>query len=175
MNGKRENGLLGDGMVLKFLESMVAFFSSRRNLLKIRVKSELIAACGNRCDLCPAFNENASSLFLRKRISKGWKKYFNMEIAPEEIDCVGCRNKGKVIDRHCPVRACVRKNSVDTCAECSHFICGKLKPRVKLVEEITNEFPNIPRRDYKYFIRPYDSLPRLNHIRQRKGIKKGRK
>lgn len=159
-------------MIKKFFEKTVEFFRSRRNLLKLRVKSELIAACGNRCDLCPAFNENASSLFLRKRISKGWKKYFDMEVLPDDINCVGCRNKGKVIDRHCPVRSCVRKNSVDTCAECPHFICGKVKPRVNLVEEIRNEFPRISRRDYKYFIRPYDSLPRLKLIRQKNGVKK---
>lgn len=152
---------------MKIVKRIIDTVTSRRNLLRLRVKREILAPCGNRCDLCPAFNENVSSLFMQAKISQGWEKYFGMNVPPGEVECVGCINKGKVIDRHCPVRPCVRKNNVRTCAECSHFACGKIRPRLELVDEVLREFPNISRRDRKLFILPYENRERLTAIRAR--------
>ncbi|HEX2954091.1 MAG TPA: DUF3795 domain-containing protein [Bacillota bacterium] len=153
---------------MRIVKRIVDSVASRRNLLRLRVKREVLAPCGNRCDLCPAFNENVSSLFMKARISQGWEKYFGLCVPPGEVECVGCSNKGKIVDRHCPVRSCVRKYNVRTCADCSHYPCGKVKPRLNLVEEVLREFPNISRRDRKLFIQPYDSKKRLTALREEK-------
>lgn len=148
-------------------KELLRFFIERRNILKFRMRRAIIARCGNRCDLCPAFNENVTSLFQREAISKGWKKYFNMDVSPGDVECAGCLNRGKIIDRRCPVRSCVKKQNVKNCAECPHFICGKLKPRIELADEIKKEFPKIPKRDYKRFVRPYESRERLLELRKK--------
>lgn len=156
--------------MIAIYKKIVEFFAARRNILRLRFQRAIISRCGNRCDLCPAFNENVTSLFQRKRISEGWKKYFNMDIAPGDVECAGCLSHGKIIDRRCPVRPCVKKQNVKTCAECSHYICGKLKPRIELADEVKKEYPKIPRRDYRMFVRPYENRGRLEELRKKQKL-----
>lgn len=68
---------------------------------------QMLAYCGNRCDLCPVYDENlASSVLDRAQISDGLFQYFGFRIPPQEIGCVGCKNEGKHADPECPVRPC---------------------------------------------------------------------
>jgi hypothetical protein len=154
--------------LIRIFQSMIDFFKARRSIFKVRVRRAILAPCGFRCDLCPAFSENVTSLFQQQRISQGWEKYLRMKVEPQDVVCGGCIYKGKVIDRHCPVRPCVRKQNVNNCGECTHFICGKLKPRIEMVEEIRKEYSEISKRDYRMFIRPYESRKRLMELRKKK-------
>ena len=45
----------------------------------------LIARCGYRCDLCPAYWENIHGPEDQQRTSDGWFKYFGFRIPPDEI------------------------------------------------------------------------------------------
>src|SRR5690242_15657433 len=79
----------------------------------VRPVKEILSLCGNRCDLCPAYNENIRSDADRKRISEGWLKYYGFQMPPEEIACVGCQNEGKHASPGCGVRPCAREKGVE--------------------------------------------------------------
>lgn len=42
--------------------------------------TEVLARCGYRCDLCPAYHDNVSSDADRQRTSDGWHKYFGFRV-----------------------------------------------------------------------------------------------
>src|SRR5512139_2022666 len=79
----------------------------------------LLAPCGYRCDLCPAYRENIRGPGDQRRTSDGWFKYYGFRIPPEQICCDGCldaRPEARRIDRDCPVRPCARVRATPTCA-----------------------------------------------------------
>ena len=132
--------------------------------------SEIMGLCGYRCDLCPAYNDNINNNDNRQEISRGWKRYFEFEIPPEEIGCVGCIGEGKHADADCPVRPCALEKKVENCAQCDDFICEKLRGRVKFAEKLLEKRTNnAPGRDYRLFFEPYLSRKRLLNIRDRIG------
>ena len=47
---------------------------------------EIIARCGARCDLCPAYKENINR-FDKQTISDSWNCYYNFRIPSEELIC----------------------------------------------------------------------------------------
>lgn len=132
--------------------------------------SEIVALCGYRCDLCPAYNENIKNKDNRQEISEGWKKYFEFEIPSEEIGCVGCLSEGKHADADCPVRPCALEKKVENCAQCDDFICEKLRSRVESVEKLLEKRANnVPEEDYRLFFEPYLSRSRLLNTRDKIG------
>jgi hypothetical protein len=70
----------------------------------------VLARCGYRCDLCPAYRENIHGPeAARQRTSDGWFKYYGFRIPPEQICCDGCRDErpeARHIDAACPIRPC---------------------------------------------------------------------
>ena len=81
--------------------------------------------CGYKCDLCKAFATNIINKDEREILSNMWKKYYDLDIPPEEIYCDGCRcNKenAKRIDDDCPVRKCVIDKKIDNCGECIDIV-----------------------------------------------------
>ncbi len=88
-------------------------------------KNQLIGCCGLDCEKCDAriatiTDDNA----LREQTATLWSKLNGVTITPEMINCVGCRIEGvKTLfcDKLCPVHNCVRKNGLDTCADCSQM------------------------------------------------------
>ena len=125
----------------------------------------IIAKCGYRCDLCPAYEPNVKSDADIKRMCDAWAKYFGFQIPPEEFSgCAGCIKEGA--DPNCPVRPCAIEKDVENCAHCDQFACDKLKTRVNFVEEKIKDFSNIPQDDYDLFIKPFISKERLLKIRE---------
>ena len=88
-------------------------------------KTQLIGCCGLDCEKCDAriatiTDDNA----LREQTATLWSKLNGVTITPEMINCVGCRTEGvktPFCDKLCPVHNCVRKNGLDTCADCSQM------------------------------------------------------
>lgn len=88
-------------------------------------KNQLIGCCGLDCEKCDAriatiTDDNA----LREQTATLWSKLNGVTITPEMINCVGCRIEGvktPFCDKLCPIHNCVRKNGLDTCADCSQM------------------------------------------------------
>ena len=125
----------------------------------------IIARCGYRCDLCPAYKTNLKSDADKIKMCDAWTKYFGSEVPPEAITaCDGCLEEGG--DPNCDVRPCATEKSLDNCAHCEHFACDKLKPKMNFVEENVKDLSNIPKEDYNSFIRPFLGKDYLNDIRE---------
>lgn len=84
--------------------------------------NQLIGCCGLDCEKCDARiatikDDNA----LREKTAALWTKLNGVTITSEMINCTGCRIEGvktPFCDKLCPVHNCVRKNGLDTCADC---------------------------------------------------------
>ena len=85
--------------------------------------NQLIACCGLDCEKCDAriatmTNDSA----LREKTAAFWTKLNGLTIAPEMINCTGCRMEGAktpFCDKLCAVHNCVREKKLDTCADCN--------------------------------------------------------
>lgn len=87
------------------------------------IMKKLIAFCGLDCENCEARiatlnNDNA----LRQKVAKLWSEMNEVEIAPEMINCEGCRADGvktPFCDSLCPIRQCALGKGCETCGDCS--------------------------------------------------------
>jgi hypothetical protein len=76
-------------------------------------------------------------------------------------------NNPKLVDQSCPVRPCVIEKGLDNCARCDQYVCGKLKERLIVFEQVTQRVgANIPEDDYVCFIKPYENKRRLDVLRE---------
>ena len=130
---------------------------------------EIITFCGYRCDLCPAYNKNKGILATDQEICDGWKKYLEYAVTPEQISCAGCRNIGKHVDSDCPVRPCILKKKLETCADCEEYeTCEKLHSRADAIELIKKKFEGkLSEKEYTLFLRPYEGRRRLETLRKK--------
>ena len=96
------------------------------------IDNPFIACCGLDCEKCEARIATVTNDDnLRKEVAEKWSKLNNVEIAPEMINCEGCRLDGKktpFCDKLCPIRQCVLKKRYETCAGCEELLtCEKIK------------------------------------------------
>lgn len=91
---------------------------------------EMISRCGLVCSVCPAYiaareNDDAK----RAEVATLWSKQFNMDIKPEEVDCVGCLAEGVHggYCRMCAIRKCAIERGLDSCARCDVYPCDELE------------------------------------------------
>lgn len=92
-----------------------------------------LSMCGYRCDLCKAHPANVRQKDERAELSAMWKKYYDLDIPPEQIVCDGCRCQGaeaQRIDEGCPVRPCVMNKGLHNCSECADWPCTLFHGRV---------------------------------------------
>ena len=130
---------------------------------------EILTKCGYRCDLCLAYKPNVEKDDQRQALSDGWFAIYGFRVEPADIVCEGCVSSGnpQLIDDGCPVRPCVTVKKLENCAGCSEYVCGKLGQRIvdrqdlekKLERKLTEE-------EYEKYVKPYESQPRLDRIRQ---------
>jgi hypothetical protein len=140
-------------------------------LIKIKKKpnEKIITMCGYRCDLCKAFAGNIKKNDQRQQLSEMWKKYYNLEIAAEDIYCDGCRciKKGaKRIDGGCPVRECVINNAINSCADCNKYPCSLFEQHEGLCFEKAQMMKgdSFCEKEYYEFILAYDNKSRLEGL-----------
>ena len=94
----------------------------------------MIACCGLDCSQCGAFKATAADDdAMRRQIAEEWSKTFGHPIAPEDINCTGCRGTGARLNYCdvCEIRKCAVGQQLDTCAECPEYSCGKLEDFLK--------------------------------------------
>ena len=129
----------------------------------------IIAKCGYRCDLCPAYETNLKSEDDKKKMCDAWEKYCGFQVPPESIkSCTGCSAGGG--DETCSVRPCAIEKNLDNCAHCEQFACDKIKSKMNFVEEnVKVDLSNIPEEDYNLFIKPFISEECLLKIRESLG------
>ena len=91
----------------------------------------LIAYCGLDCSKCEArlatVNDDDG---LRTKVAKEWSELNNVEITPDQINCMGCRTEGvktPYCDGMCPIRRCALERNHETCRDCSEMsTCRKV-------------------------------------------------
>lgn len=103
-----------------------------------------IACCGLNCNECTAYKATVSnSDELRKQTADEWGKQFNVNINPEDINCLGCRSE--LLFGHCNVceiRKCALDKTLDNCGKCSSFSCEKVEEILKHVPEARKNLEN---------------------------------
>jgi len=96
-----------------------------------KATNKKLAMCGLDCAACPCFlayktNDQA----LRVKTAGEWSKAFKVELAPEDINCVGClKTKGVLFShcRECEIRKCGLARQVKNCALCPEYSsCEKI-------------------------------------------------
>lgn len=135
---------------------------------------EILTKCGYRCDRCLAFKKNIEKQDQRAALSDGWYDIYGFRIEPQNIMCEGCVSSENpiLIDKNCPVRPCVVSKSITNCSECEDYVCENLDSRIvtrkKFEEKIGRKLSEF---EYENFVYPYESKPRLDILRKRKGTK----
>ena len=117
---------------------------------------EILGLCGYRCDLCQFYAGNIKSQEDKERGSREFKEVYGFDIQPEDVECVGCKNKGKHVDKDCPVRPCALKKGVGNCGHCSECNCDRLKEKTHYTEEFLKENKKpISEENFEKYIKPY--------------------
>ena len=121
------------------------------------MSGKILAFCGFRCDLCPAFIKNVDKKTDRTTIRKGWNKYFGFDVSEERITCIGCDKEGNHLDIDCLVRSCAKEKNLKNCFFCTFFeSCDSLHSRADIVDEAQKKTKEkISKKDYFLFFRPY--------------------
>lgn len=87
--------------------------------------NNLIAYCGLDCSKCDAYLATINNDDeLRMKTATLWSKLNNVDIKPTDINCEGCKIDGKktlFCDKLCPIRQCILKKKIDSCALCNEF------------------------------------------------------
>jgi hypothetical protein len=93
---------------------------------------KMTAFCGLACQKCEAYQATQADDDKKKvKVAKLWSKRYNMNFERQDINCDGCKSGTDRLFgfcRSCEVRKCALAKSVDTCAHCSDYPCGKLNP-----------------------------------------------
>lgn len=83
---------------------------------------KLISCCGLNCATCDArIATLADDDQLRAKTAEIWKVQYNaQDIAPDMINCTGCRQPGVKFRycEYCDIRKCATGKGFQTCAEC---------------------------------------------------------
>ena len=101
--------------------------------------TSMIAFCGTDCAKCEGYlATRADDDGKRAEVAAQWSARYNAQIAPEQINCDGCRAEGRKFfycADMCELRKCGLAKGVDTCATCDEYPCEKLEAFFKLAPE----------------------------------------
>jgi len=125
----------------------------------------IIAKCGYRCDLCPAYEANLKSDDDKKKMCEAWSKYLGSNVEADMITiCQGCLKGGG--DPDCAVRKCAQDKNLANCAHCEDFDCETLKNKMDFVTNAVKDPSTIPEDDYKIYIKPFHGRENLLEVRE---------
>jgi hypothetical protein len=95
--------------------------------------------CGLDCNACPAYHAaERLTTAERQKTAEVWSKQYNVPMAAEDIDCVGCSlPEGRHVGycAVCQIRLCALEKKVSTCAACSDYGCEKLEGFIKNIPD----------------------------------------
>jgi Protein of unknown function (DUF3795) len=119
---------------------------------------EIIARCGNRCDLCPLYKDNFNDREA-DRTNEALYKYHHGGVGrrPHYVrGCDGCRSRGYIARQGCEIRACVSVKGFGTCAECEELFCSLLESDMEVIEgALARQGTPVPHEDYERYFRPF--------------------
>ena len=99
----------------------------------------MIACCGLDCSECEAYLATREDNDIKRvKVAKEWSVRYNADIKPEQINCDGCRTKGKKFfycADFCDIRKCCMEKELENCASCEMYICDTLKEFIALAPE----------------------------------------
>lgn len=128
---------------------------------------KLIAKCGYRCDLCPAYETNLKGEEDKRRMSEALKTYYEFDLPPEKVrPCKGCQAAAEMPDPNCPVYPCVAERGLENCGQCKDFGCNRLKERMDVVEECMAKHADMPKEDFEVYFKPFLSREILTRIHE---------
>jgi Protein of unknown function (DUF3795) len=130
----------------------------------------MLSACGFRCDLCPALERNVSCREDQEATSSGWKKYYDIDLPPDQIVCGGCRvapAPGRELPaRKCETRDCVTERGLDNCGQCEEYPCERKESLMRDVERtIERHAKSVSPAEYAEFFEPYDARRNFEELR----------
>lgn len=117
---------------------------------------EIIAKCGNRCDICPAYRENIAQ-YGAEAVSENWNRYLKFYLPADKIECAGCHAEGYRPAGDCAIRKCCVERAYDNCAACPEMICVKLKHNIDAMDELEKAQESIPEEIYAQYFAPYQN------------------
>ncbi len=131
---------------------------------------EIIARCGNRCDLCPLYQDNFSQadapeinnlVYRCHNAGKGPKPRYTP-------GCEGCLGDGYVAREGCEIRNCVNTHQFSTCADCERLFCDLLEADLAVVEgALRDRRMDMSQIDYQKYFRPFLIREKLTALRKR--------
>jgi hypothetical protein len=131
----------------------------------------MIGYCGYSCHLCAARSKDPKT---RQKMVDGWRKYFgHQNYTAENVQCDGCRNKGRHADKECKARPCAEEKGVTSCALCSDFPCDKIRPLLSSREGLLlfcgTRDTGVTEDEYNLCMRQFESMPTLIRIMAKNG------
>ena len=132
---------------------------------------EIIARCGNRCDLCPLYKDNFRRAEAQE-INRLLYKYHHASVGPQPHytrGCEGCLSDGYIAREGCEIRKCVNTKRLSICADCQSLFCGLLEADMEVLEgALRHQGADISQEDYQRYFKPFLIRERLATIRDRK-------
>lgn len=160
-----------DGKWMMFDVKNAELFDEIKMLLEIKkAPNRKLTMCGYCCDMCKAFVGNIRKKDEREILSGYWKRYYDLDIPVENMNCDGClckRADARRVDDACPVRACVQERKLSDCSECESYPCKTFLTRKGLSHAEANEIEELDIPGYYEYLGAYD-----NHSRLERRLKK---
>ncbi len=132
---------------------------------------EIIAKCGNRCDLCPLYKGNFSAMEAEKVNAMLYKYHQGSQGPPPRYSrgCDGCLAEGYRPRQDCKIRECGIAKRLSTCADCPDLFCGLLEADMAVVEgSLARHGAGMPPEDFGRYFRPFMIREMLTALRRRK-------
>ena len=154
-----------DGKWMMFDVSNSELYDDIKMLLEIKKSPDRkLTMCGYCCDMCQAFVRNIRKKDEREQLAGYWKRYYDLDIPVENMNCDGCRCKkaeARRIDDACPVRACVLSRKLNACAECENYPCETFLSRKGLSHAEADEMEELDVLSYHEYLAAFDNRSRL--------------
>ena len=119
---------------------------------------EIIARCGNRCNLCPLYRENFNPAEIEE-VNERLYKYHHASQGPRPQytkGCDGCLSEGYIAREGCAIRECATRKGFRTCIDCPDLFCDLLKADMEVVEgALARRRDNMPQEDYDRYFKPF--------------------
>lgn len=154
-----------DGKWMMFDVSNTDLYGDIKMLLEIKKSpNRQFTMCGYCCDMCKAFIGNIRKKDERGILAGYWKRYYDLDIPVENMNCDGCRCKKEEahrVDGACPVRACVLSRKLNDCSECENYPCETFLTRKGLSHAEADEREELDVLSYYEYLGAYDNQSRL--------------
>ncbi|MCW4050330.1 MAG: DUF3795 domain-containing protein [Candidatus Bathyarchaeota archaeon] len=85
-----------------------------------------ISVCGLNCAQCDIYRAGKGDEEIQSSLVKAFRESYDMDIAPSDFKCSGCRVEEDNWSPNCHMKQCAINMGVKYCFECPEFICLQL-------------------------------------------------